>query len=170
MSKLGLAFKAFFTTLKSEEFAKLVETGGAPKQVEAAPAPVIEKPKRSEALTLLASLQREARLVDFLMEPLDDYSDQQVAAAVRDIQADSRKALERMFAPKPLRTENEGTKITVPAGFDAGAFKLTGNVSGEAPYEGELMHPGWTATKVDVPVWKGSDDTANVIAPAEIEL
>ena len=170
MSKLGLAFKAFFTTLKSDDFAKLVETGGAPKQVEAAPAPVVEKPKRSEALTLLAALQREARLVDFLMEPLDGYSDQQVAAAVRDIQSDSRKVLERMFAPKPLRTENEGEKITVPEGFDAGTFKLTGNVSGEAPYTGELMHPGWTATKIDVPVWKGSDESASVIAPAEIEL
>ena len=65
-----------------------------------------------------------------------------------------------MFAPKPLRPENEGSKITVPAGFDAGAFKLTGNVTGEAPYEGELMHPGWTATKIDVPVWKGSDESA----------
>lgn len=167
MSKLGLAFKAFFTTLKSDEFAKLVETGGAPQQVTA---PVVEEPKRSEALTLLAALQREARLVDFLMEPLDGYTDQQVAAAVRDIQSDSRKVLERMFAPKPLRSENEGTKITVPAGFDAGAFKLTGNVSGEAPYSGELMHPGWTATKVDVPVWKGSDETAKIIAPAEVEL
>ncbi|MBN2163976.1 MAG: DUF2760 domain-containing protein [Pontiellaceae bacterium] len=167
MSKLGLAFKAFFTTLKSDEFAKLVKDGAAPKPVAA---PVIEKPKRSEALTLLSALQREARLVDFLMEPLDGYSDQQVAAAVRDIQSDSRKVLERMFAPAPLRSETEGTRINVPAGFDAGAFKLTGNVTGEAPYEGELMHPGWTATKVDVPVWKGSDATANVIAPAEVEL
>lgn len=168
MSRLGLAFKAFFTTLKSDEFAKLVETGGAPQQAVAAP--VVEKPKRSEALTLLAALQREARLVDFLMEPLDGCSDQQVAAAVRDIQSDSRKVLERMFAPKPLRGESEGTRITVPAGFDAGAFKLTGNVAGAAPYQGELMHPGWTATKLDVPVWNGSDGTARIIAPAEIEL
>jgi hypothetical protein len=167
MSKLALAFKAFFTTLKSDEFAKLVETGAALQPVAA---PVIEKPQRSEALTLLAALQREARLVDFLMEPLDGYSDPQVAAAVRDIQADSRKVLERMFALKPLRSESEGTKIDVPAGFDAGAFKLTGNVTGEAPYQGELMHPGWTATKVEVPVWKGSDETAKVIAPAEVEL
>ena len=167
MSKLGLAFKAFFTTLKSDEFAKLVETGGKPTPIAA---PVIEKPKRSEALTLLAALQREARLVDFLMEPLDGYSDQQVAAAVRDIQSDSRKVLERMFAPQPLQSENEGAKITVPEGFDAGAYKLTGNVVGAAPYNGELMHPGWTATKVDVPVWKGSDETAKVIAPAEVEL
>ena len=160
MSKLGLAFKAFFTTLKS----------GTPTVAEKKPETPVVKPARSEALTLLAALQREARLVDFLMEPLDGYSDQQVAAAVRDIQSDSRSVLERMFALKPLRTENEGSKMTVPAGFDAGAFKLTGNVSGEAPYTGELMHPGWTATKLDLPVWQGADDSAKIVAPAEIEI
>ncbi|MDZ8118987.1 DUF2760 domain-containing protein [Pontiella agarivorans] len=160
MNKLGLAFKAFFSTLKSGAPAMAAEKQETPAA----------KPPRSEALTLLAALQREARLVDFLMEPLDGYSDQQVAAAVRDIQADSRKVLERVFALQPLRTEDEGTKITVPAGFDAAAIKLTGNVSGEAPYSGELMHPGWTASKLDLPVWQGSDDAARIIAPAEIEL
>jgi hypothetical protein len=162
MNKLGLAFKAFFSTLKSGAPAE-AETKKIAKAVEI-------KPARSEALTLLAALQREARLVDFLMEPLDGYSDQQVAAAVRDIQSDSRKVLERMFALKPLRTENEGANITVPAGFDAAAFKLTGNVAGEAPYTGELMHPGWTASKLDLPVWQGTDSSANIVAPAEIEL
>ncbi len=166
MSKLALAFKAFFNALKS----------GAPAEPPVAEAPqpdaipLAGKPGRSEALTLLATLQREARLVDFLMEPLDGYSDQQVAAAVRDIQADSRKVLERLFALKPLRTEAEGSRITVPAGFDAGAVKLTGNVSGQAPYQGELMHPGWTATKLDLPVWQGSQDSATIVAPAEIEI
>lgn len=160
MSKLGSAFKAFFAALKSNAPATAI----APKK------PEPPKPERSEALTLLAALQREARLVDFLMEPLDGFSDQQVAAAVRDIQADSRTVLERMFALKPLRAEDEGSQITVPDGFDAGSFKLTGNVTGEAPYSGELMHPGWTATKLDLPVWKGSKASEKIIAPAEVEL
>jgi hypothetical protein len=160
MSKLGLAFKAFFSTLKSGAPAATVQKTELPAA----------KPARSEALTLLAALQREARLVDFLMEPLDGYSDQQVAAAVRDIQADSRKVLQRIFALQPLRTENEGSQITVPAGFDAAAVKLTGNVVGEAPYSGELMHPGWTAAKLDLPVWQGSDASAKIVAPAEIEV
>jgi len=160
MNKLGLAFKAFFAALKS----------GAPAAIEVKQEAPAAKPARSEALTLLAALQREARLVDFLMEPLDGYTDQQVAAAVRDIQADSRSVLERMFALKPLRSEDEGTQITVPAGFDAAAVKLTGNVTGEAPHNGALMHPGWTATKLDLPVWQGSDDSAKVVAPAEIEI
>lgn len=160
MNKLGLAFKAFFSVLKS----------GAPAAIEANQETLIVKPARSEALTLLAALQREARLVDFLMEPLEGYSDQQVAAAVRDIQSDSRSVLERMFALKPLRSEDEGVQITVPAGFDAADFKLTGNVTGEAPHTGALMHPGWAATKLDLPVWNGSDASAKIVAPAEVEI
>ncbi len=158
MKKLGLACKAFFDVLKN----------GSPVVAPAAPAET--KPARSEALTLLAALQREARLVDFLMEPLDGCTDQQIGAAVRDIQKDSRSVLERMFALKPLRSEAEGSAISVPAGFDAGEFKLTGNVAGEAPYEGELMHSGWVAAKADVPCWNGKPESAAVVAPAEVEI
>ena len=159
MKNLGLAFKAFFTVLKNGEL------------VPAAPAePVEMKPARSEALTLLAALQREARLVDFLMEPLDTCTDQQIGAAVRDIQKDSRSVLERMFALEPLRSESEGSSLTVPAGFDSAEFKLTGNVAGSAPYQGELMHPGWKAAQTDVPVWNGNSESSAIVAPAEIEI
>ncbi len=160
MNKLGLAFKAFFNVLKNG-------AAGFPT----APAVVKEtKPARSEALTLLAALQREARLVDFLMEPLDGCTDQQIGAAVRDIQKDSRLVLTRMFDLKPLRSESEGSAVSVPSGFDSAEFKLTGNVSGSAPYQGELMHPGWTASKTEVPSWNGSPASAAIVAPAEIEI
>ncbi len=158
MNKLGLAFKAFFDVLKNG--SPVVEPV-APKKIE---------PARSEALTLLASLQREARLVDFLMEPLDGCTDQQIGAAVRDIQKDSRSVLERMFAMKPLRSEVEGTALSVPAGFDPGEFKLTGNVAGAAPYQGELMHSGWVATQTDIPSWNGTPESASIVAPAEVEI
>lgn len=158
MNKLGLAFKAFFAVLKNGTPAAL------PTEQK------LVEPARSEALTLLAALQREARLVDFLMEPLDGCTDQQVGAAVRDIQKDSRKVLERMFALTPLRSESEGYVISIPAGFDAVEFKLTGNVSGDAPYRGELMHPGWIATQVEVPVWNGKPQSASIVAPAEVEI
>lgn len=159
MKKLRLAFKAFFSVLKNGELAP-----AAPVE------PVEIKPARSEALTLLAALQREARLVDFLMEPLDASTDQQIGAAVRDIQKDSRSVLERMFALEPLRSESEGTSLTVPAGFDSAEFKLTGNVAGNAPYKGELMHPGWNAAKTEVPCWNGKAESASIVAPAEIEI
>ena len=158
MKNFGPACKAFLNVLKN----------GEPKVV--VPEPVIAAPLRSEAITLLAALQREARLVDFLMEPLDGCTDQQIGAAVRDIQKDSRTVLTRMFALKPVRTEQEGTNITVPAAFDASEFKLTGQVSGDAPYTGELMHSGWNASEVNVPEWNGSASTASIVAPVEVEV
>ncbi len=121
-------------------------------------------------MTLLAALQREARFLDFIKEPLDGYADAQVGAAARDVHRECGAVIERMFAVEALMTEEEQSQIEVPAGFDSGKYRLTGNVTGEPPFKGRLMHPGWLAAKCDVPKWSGSDGAAKVIAPAEVEL
>jgi hypothetical protein len=146
--------------------ARPAPPGPAPPVAPAA----VAAPARSEALSLLAVLQQEARLVDFLKEPLDGYTDAQVGAAVRDVHRDGATALERLFAIRPLRREAEGSDVTVPAGFDAGAVRLTGRVTGAPPYRGTLRHPGWTTTKVELPRWTGEAGAARVIAPAEVEI
>jgi hypothetical protein len=185
MGRLGTAFRAFFRALKNRDFAEQVRRllDGKPIQQIAEPAPATKPvvpaapiaqvkapPKRSEALTLLAVLQREARLVDFLKENIAGYPDDQVGSAVREIHRDASAALERMFALQPVRTESEGTAITVPAGFDAGRIRLIGNVTGSPPYSGTLAHAGWEATKVELPEWGGTEASAKVVAPAEVEL
>ncbi len=63
---------------------------------------------RSEALTLLATLQREARFVDFIMESLEGYSDAQIGAVARDVHRDCGKVLERLFAPGGHRLATGG--------------------------------------------------------------
>lgn len=177
--RLFLAFRVFFAVLFSREAAQRVAPAlegqaaqpakiEAPKPQKAAPKP--KRPIRSEAITLLAALQREARFLDFIKEPLDGYADAQVGAAARDVHRDCKAVIERMFAIEPLLTEEEQAEIEVPAGFDSGKYHLTGNVTGEAPFKGQLMHPGWQATKCEVPQWSGSDQAAKVIAPAEVEL
>jgi len=139
-----------------------------PKAAAAVPPPAA--PRRSEALSLLAVLQREARLVDFLQESVSGYTDAQIGAAVRGVHADCAAALERMFALEPLRSENEGAQISVPAGFDSAQFRLVGNVTGGGPFRGTLSHPGWKATKCELPEWTGREDSALVVAPAEVEV
>lgn len=127
-------------------------------------------PARSEALTLLAALQREARFVDLVQESLDGYSDAQIGAASRDVLRDCGKVLERMFSVRPLIADGEGAKVDVPAGYDANRFRVTGNVAGTPPFQGQLVHAGWQATHCQLPVWSGSDESALVIAPAEVEV
>ena len=121
------------------------------------------------ALHLLSLLQREGRLVDFLEEDLQTYDDAQIGAAVRSIQESCRETLNKYLAPAAVIERDEGDDITVEAGFDANAIKLTGNVSGEPPFKGILQHRGWRATGFDLPTLSGSRDPA-VIAPAEVEV
>jgi len=177
---IGVAFRAFFAALGGGEKAAAIEAAlsGEPAQ-EALPAPKSggtskpeqpPKPRRSDAVTLLAALQREARLVDIVKEPLDEYSDSQVGAAARDVLRDTAAVLDRMFALTPIVEEEDNTEIETPAGFDPARYRLTGNVGGSPPFKGKLVHHGWEAARCDLPQWSGSDEAARVIAPVELEL
>jgi hypothetical protein len=136
-----------------------------------APTTVAEPaPRRSEAVALLAALQREARLVDLIQEPLDAYTDEQVGAAARSVLKDSAGVLQRFFALAPVRKEEEGAAVEVPGGYDPARFRLTGQPQGSGPFRGKLAHKGWQATTVSLPSWTGSKDAALVIAPAEVEV
>jgi len=185
MGRFGLAFKTFFRVLSDDKFAEgsraLMEGKplGAPATapvtapttaIAVSPAVAPVAPARSEALTLLSVLQREARLVDFLKENITPYSNEQVGAAVRDVHRDAAASLDRMFALQPVRNEAEGASVEVPAGADASRVRLVGNVSGNPPFRGTLRHAGWEATKIQLPEWTGGDANARVVAPAEVEL
>ena len=177
MTRLGIAFRLFFRALKNQQFAedaaKLL-TGPSPAPISVSPAAparsVPESPRRSEALTLLAVLQREARLVDFLKESIAAFDDAQVGAAVRDVHRDASAVIERLFSLRPVMSESEGASVQVPAGADAARIRLTGNVTGQPPFRGTLRHHGWEASKIQIPEWSGASASANVVAPAEVEL
>lgn len=174
------AFSAFFKVLFNQEFAarmqKLDTVTALPEPTRAAatkPAPAKPKPKppaRNDALTLLATLQREARFVDIVMEPLGDFTDAQVGAATRDVLRDCGQTLERLFAIRPVSDAEEGATLETPAEVDAARFRLTGNVAGEPPYRGQLVHHGWQATQCALPKWSGTDDSAMVVAPVELSI
>jgi len=168
MGRIGLAFKVLLNSAFARDVAKLAKP--EPEKIEQKPAKVEPPaPVRSEAVTLLATLQREARLLDFFQEPIADYQDAQIGAAVRDVHRLTNEVLERVFEVRPLLTDAEGTTVELPANADAAKYKLTGALSGNAS-KGELMHHGWQASKCDLPVWNGSADTALVVAPAEVEV
>lgn len=149
---------------KNPETVTPQESAAAPKSV----APV--KLLRSDAVTLLAALQREGRLIDFLKEPIDSYSDTQVGAAVRDIHRDCGGMLERQFAIRPVLEQAEGSNVTIGADAKNGRIKLTGKIGEGHQASGTLVHHGWQVTKSDVPVWTGDIAAAAVVAPAEVEV
>ena len=143
----------------------------APAAVPVAPmAPATPKEAdTTAALQLLSLLQREARLVDFVQEDIAAYSDADIGAAARVVHEGCRKVLREHVSLAPVRAESEGSRLTLPAGFDAAAVRLTGNVVGQAPFTGMLAHRGWRATEVRLPKLAEGHD-AHIVAQAEVEL
>jgi hypothetical protein len=141
-----------------------------------APASVVEPEKPSgppkpsaEPLRLLAALQQEARLVDFLMENIAGASDAQVGQAVRDIHAKARAVLTQHLDLGPVLKESEGETATVAAGFDPSAVRVLGNVTGEPPFTGSVQHPGWRVKTLRLgPPPAGQDGF--VLQPAEVQV
>jgi hypothetical protein len=133
-----------------------------------APAP-LRAPTPDAALQLLSLFQREARLIDFTQENLSAYSDADIGAAARVVHEGCARVLREHFTIEPVRSENEGSRVTLQEGFDAASVRLTGNVVGKAPFTGTLSHRGWRASKVTLPQLADSHD-ARVLAPAEVEL
>ncbi|HVY49682.1 MAG TPA: DUF2760 domain-containing protein [Minicystis sp.] len=137
-----------------------------PEPARAAPA---AEPRETAALQLLALLQREGRFVDFVQQDVAGHGDADIGAAARVVHEGCRKALRAHVTIEPVRAEDEGQKVTIPAGYDAAEVKLSGDVKGSGPHTGVLRHRGWRATDVKLPVpVKGHD--ARVLFPAEVEL
>jgi len=135
----------------------------------AAPAAAPAPPVTEAALQLLGLLQREGRFVDFLEEDVASFADADIGAAARVVHAGCRKALREHVKLEPVRTEEEGARVTLPDPLDAAAVKLTGNVQGKGPYTGTLRHKGWRAAEITLPTAVAGHDP-HVLAQAEVEL
>ncbi|MCA8152662.1 DUF2760 domain-containing protein [Burkholderia contaminans] len=194
--RLSLAVGTFFSVLGNREFAAgvLRVRDGAPAPVAPvpaaapapapapapaaapaaaapvkAPAPELREASPQAALQLLGLLQRDARFIDFVEEDIAGYADADIGAAARLVHDGCRAALREHFTIVPVRDEAEGSRVTLPAGFDATAVRVTGNVVGAAPFTGTVSHRGWRVADVRLPKLTGSHD-ASVVAPAEVEL
>jgi hypothetical protein len=189
LRRLYLAFACFFAFLFREALpAAALEAAGvrpapplalAPPQAPApsdrpeAPTPPAPDPTQvaiAGAMQLLGMLQREGRLVDFLMESIDDYPDAQVGAAVRTIHRGCRKALDGALRLEAVLDGQEEEPVTVTAGFDPARVRIIGNVAGQPPFRGTLKHHGWAARDVKLPPLPGAPGAALVVAPAEVEM
>jgi hypothetical protein len=177
--RVALAFRAFFAALFQKDTAERIERAlqsgplaqAAPAQsptprIETKPAPSERMPARSDALTLLMVLQRDSRLLDLVCESLDGYSDEQIGGAARNVLVDTGRTLNRMFGLQPLSSQAEGERIELPNDASPMRYRVTGQASARS---GCVAHPGWIATKVDLPQWTGHRDDVMVLAPVEVE-
>jgi Domain of unknown function (DUF2760) len=193
MSRIGLAFSSFFRLLFGKKLAAGVagylpdELKRLPPATKPAAAPIVDKPiashvepsparkvdlsatHRDGAMALLALLQRDGRLVDFLNESLDGFSDGDIGATARDVHRGCKAVLDQYFTLEPVLPGADDTRVAVPKGFDPTEIRIIGEAKGEPPFTGRLKHHGWRATKSQLPTLTEGVDRS-VIAPAEVEL
>jgi len=161
--RLSLGLKMVF----NGQFAAQVL--GALKARETKPQTPAPEKVHASALLLLSALQREGRLLDFLQQEIAGFSDEQVGAAARVVHGGCRKILQQYFEFEPAAKETESAPVTLPKGFDPQRWRLSGNVTGQAPFHGTLRHHGWVARQVRMPATADSIDP-RIVAPAEVEL
>jgi len=143
------------------------DDAAAADEAEAEAVPVAASP--DVALRLLATLQEEARLIDFVREDIDGYGDADVGSAVRGIHAALRKALDERLALEPILPGEDGDAVDVPADFDPALIRVTGKLAGGPPYSGVLRHGGWRVREVRLPAPSPGSD-ARILLPAEVEV
>lgn len=181
-ARLSLAIGAFFRLLGDGKYAAKVahldaaSQSALPKaQPESLPrAAAVAAPEHlprdlGPGLQLLNLLQREGRLVDFLRQDIVGFSDADVGAAARVVHQGCCRAIEQAVTLESIRSEPEGTSVTLDAHFDPKLYRLVGNVQGEPPYHGTLRHRGWRVTelRLEEPL---ANANLTVVAPAEVEL
>jgi Domain of unknown function (DUF2760) len=124
--RVAIAFRCFFSILFHgdipNDIAQMrVQPAGQVPQTPAAQAP-ISRSKEMEppapeafdrAVQMLALLQRDGRLIDFLAENISSYPDAQLGAAVRTIHESCRKVLEQYVKLEPILNSEEDQPATV---------------------------------------------------------
>ena len=175
LAAMALVFLILFLAKRGDRGpAPVADLAAAAEQQKPALRPAKAPPQLREAspdaaLHLLSLLQQEARFIDFLREDLAGFSDADIGAVARVVHEGGQKVLGDYFAFAPVRNEEEESRITLAEGFNAAEVRLTGNVMGEAPFTGTLVHRGWKAVEVKLPKLAEGHD-ASIIAPAEVEL
>ena len=173
MKRLMLAFKAFWLVLKGKE---LLEKLPEPKDNKK-----IESPKKSDqrntgidsfengAVYTLVLLQREGRLIDFLQEKIDNYTDEQIGTAVRQIHKNCNTVLSTYYQVSPILEGAEGVELAFEKKLDPSMITLSGKLPVSTPFRGTLRHKGWKVSKLHFP---SRSDVVNpqVIHAAEVEV
>ena len=181
--RVAFAFRSFFSILFHADISQDIAQKGVKATGAFAPTPAAAEPSglrlkedarpgseaSGRAVQMLALLQRDGRLVDFLAEDISVYPDAQLGAAVRTIHETCRQVLDHYVKLEPILNSEENQPVTVQAGFDPAAIKLIGNVAGEPPVRGMLRHKGWRVKEVNLPPLP-QDAGRMVVAPAEVEL
>ena len=160
-SNLANAITTFFSVLAH---------GKTPQKEKTIRIPKGEIKVNADLIWPLYLLQREARLIDFLLEDISSAPDDLVGAGVREVHTKCRKYLLEKLTIEPVIAQDEGARITIESGFNPSKIMLTGFIEGQPPYNGILKHQGWQVLSSQIPEVTDSFRNNPVLAQAELEI
>lgn len=136
----------------------------------AAPVPLPAATAEADVVQFLGRLQEKGRLVDFAMEEIAAYPDEQVGAVARVVHQGVREVLKASFDIRPVHGGEEGEEVSLAGDYDARAYRLVGKVPERSPFRGAVRHRGWKTSKVSLPRVSADPVAKEIIAPAEVEI
>jgi hypothetical protein len=154
LEEQALALKAKITTLEKAATAPLSEEAIA----------------RRALLNFLGTLQEKGRFVDFLMDDLSAYSDQQVGAAARVVHQGCSAVVREQLAIAPVHSGSEGEELALRAGYNPREWRLVGRVAGQPPFNGRVLHKGWKVERFNLTRSTNYSADSAVLVPAELEV
>lgn len=126
-----------------------------------------------EFIHVLSRLQEKGRFVDFVMEEIGGYSDQQVGTAARFVHDGCRSVVREYLDLAPVQSGEEGASVTVSEPRHPAELQFLGKSAPAFPVTGRLVHRGWKVVTSRLPQITASvehGEAADVIAPARVEL
>lgn len=125
----------------------------------------------AEVVTFLGMLQDKGRFVDFLMEDISGADDAQLGAVARVVHEGCRGVISEHLEVEPVESTAEGGSVTLPDGYQKDLYRLSGNLSGSAPFQGTLVHKGWKVGSINLPkVIEADNGGLPPLAPAQVEV
>jgi hypothetical protein len=71
----------------------------------------------------------------------------------------------------PLAAVPEGSSLTLPAGYRAMDYELSGKLGGAAPFSGTVEHQGWKVESIKLPhIVPAPDGQLPPLAPAQVTI
>ncbi len=122
-------------------------------------------------LDLLSLLQSKGRLLDFAMDDIAPYSDEQVGRVARVVHSGLNDALKDTIVIRPLHDGAEGDTVSLESPVDTERYRFIGDLTKEPPFSGQVLHRGWKAEKISLP-YSSSDTRSeeNIVHPVEVEV
>lgn len=129
----------------------------------------------AEIVHLLSLFQSKGRLLDFLMDDITPFSDDQVGRAARVVHQGCKAVITEYFSISAVHEGREGDSVSIDTKAPSHYYRLVGRVTGEPPYRGRILHQGWKTHNISLPRVTRSDgpevvEDEFIISPAEVEV